>query len=239
MTPLFPSPADLPAALRRPAGPVVFTLLDADPLPEWVHPDCLAPADVARLERTTHPTAREQFRRGRAVLRSALGLAISVPPAAVPLALTADGKPVLVGGGLHFNGSHTAGAAAFAFAPVPVGVDVERHSLTRDLPGLVRRYFTLEENEQFFAVPESVRAAAFLRGWTCKEAILKGIGCGVRGLAGVAVDLDPAAPPRALRTPQGEWELFTWEVADRIAGAVAVSGERGASTPWFGTAPGG
>lgn len=215
---------ELPVAVGTLTGPRIFTLPDSAALPDWVDTDCFTPAELARLHRTTHPKAREQFRRGRAVLRSALGLWVGLPPQAVPLALTADGKPVLEGmEGKHFNLSHTDGLALFAFNEVPVGVDVERHSPTRDLPGLVRRYFTPEECEQFFALPEAVRPAAFLRGWTCKEAILKGIGCGVRELANCAVDLDPAATPRVLRLPSGcgWWELVTWTVAEGLMAAVA------------------
>jgi len=106
---------------------------------------------------------------------------------------------------------------------VPVGVDVERHSSTRDLPGLVKRYFTPEENEQFHVLPDDSKPTAFLRGWTCKEAILKGIGCGVRELANCCVDLDPTRPPRVLRSPAGcgMWELTTWEVSPGIVAAVA------------------
>lgn len=217
--------AALPAAVRTLRGTLVFTLSDADPLPDWVTPDPFTDTELARLHRTTHPKAREQFRRGRSVLRSALGLWLGLPPREVPLTTTADGKPVLDGiAGRHFNVSHTDGAALFALSDAPIGVDVERHSLTRDLAGLVRRYFTPEECEQFFALPEDAKPTAFLRGWTCKEAILKGIGCGVRELANTAVDLDPTSPPRTLRTPAGcgAWELTTWEVTAGIAAAVAI-----------------
>ncbi|MCU0706300.1 MAG: 4'-phosphopantetheinyl transferase superfamily protein [Fimbriiglobus sp.] len=223
--------ADFPGACHTLRNTLVCTLPDADPLPDWVTPDPFTPAELARLARTTHPKAREQFRRGRAVLRSALGLWLGVSPQAVPLALTADGKPVLEGfPGQHFNLSHTDGVAVFAFAHVPVGVDVERHSPTRDLAGLVRRYFTPEEVEQFHALADDAKPAAFLRGWTCKEAILKGVGCGVRELANCAVDLDPTRPPRVLRSPAGAWALTTWEVATGVAVAVAVA-VGGASQP--------
>lgn len=219
---------DLPAAVRTLRGTLVFTLADDAPLPDWVNCDPFTVPELARLHRTTHPKAREQFRRGRAVLRSALGLWLDLPPRDVPLVATADGKPVLDGiTGRHFNVSHTDGAALFALGDTPVGVDVERHSPTRDLPGLVRRYFTPDECEQFFAMPDDAKPAAFLRGWTCKEAILKGIGCGVRELANTAVDLDPASPPRTLRTPAGcgAWELTTWEVVAGIAAAVAIGAQ--------------
>jgi 4'-phosphopantetheinyl transferase len=151
---------------------------------------------------------------------------LGVPPQAVPLVVTADGKPVLEGiADKHFNVSHTDGAAVFALGDVPVGVDVERHSATRDLTGLVKRYFTPDEVEQFHRLPSELRQAAFLRGWTCKEAILKGIGCGVRELANCAVDLDPTRPPRVVRSPVGEWRLTTWEVSDGVVAAAAVGGQ--------------
>ena len=222
----IPTP-DLPAALHPLRGTLVFTLPDSDPLPEWVVADLFTASEIARLNCTTHPKAREQFRRSRAVLRSALGLWLGVPPHAVPLVFTADGKPVLDGiDGKHFNVSHTDGAALFALSEVPVGVDVERHSPTRDLPGLVKRYFTPQENEQFHSLPDESKPAAFLRGWTCKEAILKGIGCGVRELENCCVDLDPTQPPRVLRSPAGGgvWHLTTWEVSEGVAAAVAVMG---------------
>jgi 4'-phosphopantetheinyl transferase len=221
---------DLPAFARTVRGTLVFTLPDADPLPGWVHPEPFTAPELARLARTTHPKAREQFRRSRSVLRSVLGVWLGLTPQAVPLVLTADGKPVLEGyEHWHFNVSHTDGAAVFALSDVPVGVDVERHSPTRDLAGLVRRYFTPEEVEQFHALPEEAKPRAFLRGWTCKEAILKGIGCGVRELANCAVDLDPARPPLAIRTPFGcgVWELTTWQVADGVVAASAVRGQSG------------
>jgi 4'-phosphopantetheinyl transferase len=222
---LLLSATDAVQTLRTFRGVLVLTLPDASPLPEWVTPDPFTAPELARLARTTHPKAREQFRRGRAVLRSALGLWLDLPPRSVPLVSTADGKPVLDGiGGRHFNVSHTDGAAVFALSDVPVGVDVERHSPTRELAGLVRRYFTPEEVEQFHALPDEAKPAAFLRGWTCKEAILKGIGCGVRELANCAVDLDPTRPPRVLRSPAGVWHLTTWEVAEGVVAATAVEG---------------
>ncbi len=223
----FLTSTDVPDATSSFRGTLVFTLLDADPLPPWVVADPFTAPELARLHRTTHAKAREQFRRSRAVLRSSLGLWLGISPHAVPLIATADGKPVLDGiEGKHFNVSHTDGAAVFALSDVPVGVDVERHSPTRDLPGLVKRYFTPEENEQFHALPDEAKPAAFLRGWTCKEAVLKGIGCGVRELANCAVDLDPAQPPRVLRSPAGVWCLATWEVSAGIAAAVAIGGGR-------------
>lgn len=217
---------DVPDLLRSPPGePVVWAVADADPLPAWVVPDALTATELERVARTTHPRAKAQFVRGRTVLRAALGLTLGLTPHHVPLALTADGKPVLdpaAGCGLHFNVSHTDGVAVFAVGPLPVGVDVEAHRDGRDLFGLVDRFFTPDERQQFRALPAELRAAAFLRGWTGKEAILKGVGCGVRELANCAVDLDPRRPPAVRRSPDGaDWKLTGWVEAE-AAFAVAV-----------------
>lgn len=199
----------------------VWLLPDSDPLPAWVDPDALSPDELARLHRTNHPAAREHFRRGRLAVRSLLAVALGCHPCEVPIATGAYGKPEAAG--VHFNVSHTAGVVAVAVAPTPVGIDVEAADPRRDFAGLVHRFFADEERQQFVRLPEPLRRRAFLRGWTCKEALLKGIGSGVRDLQNCAVCLDPDAPPRVLRSPQPGWRLATWTDGD-IAAAVAVCG---------------
>jgi len=198
----------------------VWLLPDADPLPAWVAPDALAPDELDRLGRTRHPAAREHFRRGRLTVRTLLSVTLGCHPRDVPLAISTDGKPVC--DGLHFNVSHTAGLVAVAVGPVPVGIDVEAADAGRDIVGLVNRFFAEEEREQFARLPERLHRSAFLRGWTCKEALLKGIGSGVRDLQNCAVCLDPEQPPRVLRSPLPGWSLTTWTEGE-IGVAVAVN----------------
>ena len=198
----------------------VWLLPDADPLPGWVDPDALTADELDRLGRTRHPVAREHFRRGRLTVRSLLAVTLGCHPRDVPLAISADGKPIC--DGIHFNVSHTAGLVAVAVGPVPVGIDVEAADAGRDIVGLVNRFFAEEEREQFARLPERLHRVAFLRGWTCKEALLKGIGSGVRDLHNCAVCLDPDQPPRVLRSPLPGWSLTTWTEGE-IGVAVAVS----------------
>jgi len=202
----------------------VWLLADADPLPGWVDADALAPDEVARLARTRHPAAREHFRRGRLTVRSLLAMTLGCHPREVVFTVSPDGKPEVPG--VHFNVSHTAGLVAVAVGPVPVGVDVEATDTGRDIVGLVSRFFAAEEREQFAALPETSRMTAFLRGWTCKEALLKGIGSGVRDLQNCAVCLDPDRPPRVLRSPVCGWTLTTWAEGE-IGVAVAALGGTG------------
>jgi 4'-phosphopantetheinyl transferase len=64
-----------------------------------------------------------------------------------------------------------------------LGVDLERLRSISQADRIVESYFTDTEQVQFTALPEPARAEAFLRGWTRKEAILKGKGVGLAGLA--------------------------------------------------------
>lgn len=200
---------------------LVWLLRDSEPLPNWVSAGVLSESEQARAANIRHPLGHSQFVRGRQILRSALGLWLNVPPAAVPIQLAPDGKPVVEG--VHFNMSHTAGFALFGIARRPIGVDIESADPQRDCDGLMRRYFTPPEQEQYFRIPPPLRPAAFLRGWTCKEALLKAIGSGVRDLQNCRVNLET---PEVLEAPEGTWELEAGELQPGVAWAVCVRTDR-------------
>ncbi len=191
-------------------------------------PVTLTAAEVARAERYRHPAAREQFAASRTALRVILGGILGLPPRDVPIEVGPDGKPFVPPSparpAVEFNVSHTAGLALVAVAGVPVGVDVEASRVVANAAGLVGRYFSRAEQAEFAALPDDVKAAAFLRGWTCKEAVLKGIGCGVRALDRCQVRLDPrlrAAVLAPAETAAG-WQLVAWEPAAGFVAALAV-----------------
>lgn len=191
-------------------------------------PITLTADELARAERYRHTAAREQFAACRTALRVILGGVLGLPPLDVPIAVGPDGKPFLPPSpdrpAVEFNVSHTAGFALVAVGGVPVGVDVEVNRVVANAAGLVGRYFRPEEQAEFAALPDGVKAAAFLRGWTCKEAVLKGIGCGVRDLDRCQVRLDPRCRPAVLApadTAAG-WQLVIWEPAAGFVAALAV-----------------
>ena len=182
-----------------------------------------------RATRYRHAGAREQFVRSRAALRRLLAANLDCEPREVEIVANADGKPMLRGGGFHFNVSHTDGIALIALADTPVGVDVER---LREMPGaagLVERYFSAPERRQFAELPAEVRAMGFFRGWTCKEAVLKGIGCGVRELDRCVVELQPDTPPAILGPAEtaADWSVITWQPTPLTLAALAVMAEAG------------
>ena len=211
--------------------PFVWLLREGDPLPEWVDSESnLSSIERTRADSIRHPVAKAQFLRGRAVLRSALALRLGCRPAEIPLRLSPDGKPFLdpadIRVELHFNMSHTDGFALFAIASRPIGVDIEVADPKRDCDGLVRRFFTPLEQTEYFGLAPHRRPAAFLRGWTCKEALLKAIGSGVRDLQNCAVRMDPDSAPAVRHAPgRAEWNLTAGEVEPGVAWAVAVRTE--------------
>lgn len=211
---------------RLAVEPAAVHIWDADPdrppLPPAELLASLTAAERERHARLAHPQVAARFAHGRGLLRVLLAGYLGCRPDAVPLVVTPDGKPE-VPGGPRFNLSHTAGRMLTAVAAVPVGVDVEPVRVVASADELVRRWFHPAERVQYERLPDGTKPAAFLRGWTCKEALLKGVGCGARELAGCRVDLDPARPPAVHLSPDGQiWELVCWNPTSSHVAALAV-----------------
>jgi 4'-phosphopantetheinyl transferase len=188
----------------------------------------LTPEERARGERFKHPRIRDQFARARGLLRDLLGRYLGCPAASVSIGVAPDGKPILTTGAVEFNVSHAGGLAAIAVAARPVGVDVEAVREVANLGALVERFFAAGEAEQYRGLPAELRSAAFFRGWTCKEAVLKGIGCGTRDLNRCVVDVDPRRPPRVIGPAEtaSRWAVAGWVPRAGSVAAVAVEGVR-------------
>ncbi len=179
-----------------------------------------------RAERYKVERPREQFVAARGRLRHLLGAYLGVSATAVELVPEPDGKPILRGANLSFNVSHSGDVGLIAVANRRIGVDVEE---LRDVPnaaGLVERFFGPEEREQFVRLPEELKLLGFLRGWTCKEALLKAVGTGIQNVDKCVVDLDLRREPVVVRFDHsaevGRWQLATWQPAAGYVAAVAV-----------------
>jgi len=118
------------------------------------------------------------------------------------------GKPFVENSRLQFNFSHTDQLIACSVGWRPVGIDVEKMELSagrgRPWPLLMERYFSPEEYRSVFSQPSHLRAAAFFRIFTMKEAYIK-----ARGL-GLKIPLSRFTVPVSLQEPfLGPWEFFT------------------------------
>lgn len=155
-------------------------------------------------------------------MRCLLAEVVGCAPADLPLTLGPNGKPMLADGP-RFNLSHAAGLAALVVteADVLLGVDIEGARMVE--PDLALRVFAAEELADLSTLSSTAREAAFFRGWTRKEAVLKATGEGLRAdLKSFAVTLDAA--PRLLRMDGDQpdaWRLHDFTPRADLAGAIA------------------
>ncbi|MEV0451042.1 4'-phosphopantetheinyl transferase superfamily protein [Streptomyces sp. NPDC050600] len=129
------------------------------------------------------------------------------------------GRPVFAGeaAGLHFSLSHSRDLALVAFAPVPIGVDVEGVPEARTV-GSVASALHPDERRELALLDGAPLASAFTRCWTRKEAYLKGTGQGLSG-SGFA---DTVVGTGARPLPVPGWTLTDVRVPRGFAAACAV-----------------
>ena len=81
---------------------------------------------------------------------------------------------------VQFNISHTEGLVCLAISRWrPVGVDVENTNREGRLLDIADRYFSPQETEDLFALPEDQQRERFFDLWTLKEAYIKACGMGL------------------------------------------------------------
>jgi 4'-phosphopantetheinyl transferase len=142
----------------------------------------LSAQERARAERFGTALLRRRWMAGRATLRSLLGRALGLDPAAVRLRRGVRGRPELDGDyAVDFNVSHTGDTALIAIATgtedgTRVGIDVERGERKVNADGLARKFLTERERAEIAPLAADVRRRRFLRLWTCKEAMSKATG---------------------------------------------------------------
>ena len=186
------------------------------------------------LRRVEHLSRSELGRRwlvGRGALREILAAELDQPPASVRLHLGPHGRPGLDPDAhrsdLDFNLSHSGELALVAVGRgLRVGVDVERPRPGRDPLRVANRYFSAAEVEAVQAVPETDRPLAFLRYWTAKEALAKGLGLGLQTpIGGLELAVQPGGTMVPVREAK-DWRLIELtELPRGYCGALAVDDE--------------
>ena len=144
-----------------------------------------------RAARFLRARDRRRFARCRAALREILGGLLGEPPPSLRFHAVARGKPALDSVGrsaawpdLRFNLSHSADLAVIAVCHGrELGIDLEQLRSIGEAERIVQSFFSTTEQAEFAAIDLEARPLAFVRGWTRKEAILKGLGVGIAGLA--------------------------------------------------------
>jgi 4'-phosphopantetheinyl transferase len=187
--------------------------------------------EIERLERLRGSEVGRRWLISRAALREILAAELGGSPSSVRLQLGAHGRPALDPGihptDLDFNLSHSGDVALVAVARgLRVGIDVERLRRGRDPLRIADRYFSEAEVEAVRTFPQADRPAAFLRYWTAKEALAKGLGLGLRAPIG---QLELAPRPGGTMVPvrlARDWRLVELtDLPSGYCGALAVDDE--------------
>src|SRR5262249_25287488 len=143
-------------------------------------------------------TAARPDRRWLPLLAAYLGC----EPAALEFGRGEHGKPFLrqPSRALEFNVSHSGGALLLGISRgVALGVDIETTQRRRPALDLARRYFARAEADALTRLHEAQQQPAFLRLWSCKEAVLKALGAGISfGLDRLEFALDKRGEPARL-----------------------------------------
>jgi 4'-phosphopantetheinyl transferase len=199
-------------------------LLDADSADE-PDGDCLDAMEQARAARFRRPRDRRHYRARHAFVRRRLGLYLGARPADLCFELNDHGKPGLAGGGLHFNLSHSRGLALLVVArDRPVGCDVEWRDAAFPHLAVGRQVFTAQEQIGAGDLASLAALQAFFARWTCKEAYVKALGCGLSlPLDAFDVDIDDRGP-RLGRGCDG-WSVRTFEPRPGFQAAVVAEGD--------------
>lgn len=99
----------------------------------------------------------------------------------IPLTIKSgkNGKPFLEQNGFEFNLSHSADLLVYAFTKhTEVGIDIE-YRRDMDIEGMSSYLFSTREQQLFQQLQAEEKQDFFFQVWTCKEALLKGMGVGL------------------------------------------------------------
>lgn len=166
------------------------------------------------------------------IVRTLLAHYAERPVDSLTIEYDALGKPALVDVDLHFNLSHSGERWLVGISrDQPLGVDIESGRKERSVLELADRFFAPSEASALRAIPDTNRRRAFLDLWSCKEAVVKALGTGLRfGLDRVAFELNANGEVSALSeiasaagTPE-QWQLARLAPDVATIGALAWRG---------------
>ena len=145
--------------------------------------DILSTSERERARRIKDNALRYRWMTARAALRTILSRYTAEDPAGLRLGYTDAGKPFLENRGvsdLSFSISHSDNIATVALTVgQPIGIDIEHVRRVPEQDRITQEYFCHHEQVFLLGLPPQMRAEAFFKLWTWKEACLKAIGTGL------------------------------------------------------------
>jgi 4'-phosphopantetheinyl transferase len=188
---------------------VLFASVEALPSREIIVSPIFPPCELDRARRFHFARNRAEFLLARGMVRHVLAAMLDVAPERLPFDAAPNQKPRLAphtGSPVDVSIAHSGGWVACGFAAHRlIGIDIETEVRAYDVEALAARVFTANERLAFAALRPSARREAFLDAWRRKEAVLKGLGCGL--------GTDPATVEVFRRGDNGKIAAFDTVVA--------------------------
>jgi 4'-phosphopantetheinyl transferase len=181
-----------------------------------------------RAARFAFDDDRQRFIACRGLLRMALSAYTGTDSCSLRFDQNEWGKPFLADASMHFNVSHSRGAALLGFTRSrEIGVDIEHIDTRVSLLDLAAHCFSAVERDELISLPEYQRRGAFFACWTRKEAYIKARGRGLSlDLRSFDVSMDPETPAWSLkeysRDVSEAWTLRSFVPGSRCAAAIAI-----------------
>lgn len=136
-----------------------------------------------QLERFVSPVDNHRYLVSHAMVRNLLSRYAGIAPKDWLFSRNRHGRPEIVNSdvhGLRFNLTHTGGlAACIVTLDDDCGIDAERITARKRLPGVARRMFSSREFEQLKQRNGDEFLDYFYSRWTLREAYVKALGIGI------------------------------------------------------------
>ena len=189
----------------------------------------LSPDEWARLHRFHFVEDARRYAVRRGTLRHLLGGYLHASPGEIDFSYGRQQKPTLAlaGTNLHFNISDSREMAVYAFAiDQEIGVDIEAHRDYPDARQLAARFFSPAEAQWLHQQSLHEEPVAFLRCWTCKEAVVKALGDGLMAPLQEFCVAHWETPPHILwpSAPKSDWSIRLLNPPAGYSAALAGTG---------------
>lgn len=195
------------------------------------HQNVLVAEEQAQRDRYRTQAKRDQFALGRLSLRFILGQVLNIEPGLIEFSYSAYGKPYLRDTALRthikFNLAHSGEWMLIALChDHEIGIDLETKNGPVDALASSEAVLSPEEHKIFIHLDSSEQFAFFYQLWVAKEALVKGVGCGLHfPLSLIDLSALQLKIPSHIMIPAlspSLWTLLTFKLFSGFYAAVAI-----------------
>jgi len=165
----------------------------------------LTEEELVRRAEMKHSGRRNGFSLGRIALRSLLSDLLSMPASKVALVTAPSGQLLNPDSGFHISLAHSGETAIAVAARFSVGIDLEE---VRSKPLELLDYILADSEKDHIDSLNVLDSHRLFLCWTLKEAVLKGMGVGLRSSPNkVKLHVDTRTQSAIIEDPtQQEWQ---------------------------------